>query len=76
MDVSPGTILQQQLHPIHVPSLHSEEQDLHGHAAQVGVSASVQQAVDGQPPVSVSERISMTCHRLEERHRKLSGQHP
>lgn len=66
LDVRPGTVLEQQLHPVHVPGLHREEQDLHGHAAQVGVSASVQQAVDGQPPVSVSGRISVTCHRLEE----------
>lgn len=33
LDISPGPALQQQPHPIHIPSLHGEKQGLHGHLA-------------------------------------------
>lgn len=55
-DVGPGPTLQQQFHGVHIRGLHGQEQDLHRHVAQVGVSASVQQQVDGQPPVPVPAR--------------------
>lgn len=55
-DVGPRPVLQQQPHPIHVPGLHSKEQDLHGHAAQVGVRAPAQQQLDGPPALPPPEK--------------------
>ena len=60
LDVRPGPVLQQQPHPVHIPSLDGEEEDLHGRAAQVGVSAAVQQEGDGRPPAPVSGRSRET----------------
>lgn len=51
LDISPGPALQQQPHPIHIPSLHGEKEGLHGHLTQVGISSSTQQQRDGQPAV-------------------------
>ena len=60
LDVRSGPVLQQQPHPLHVPGLDGEEEDLHGHAAQVGVGAAVQQKGDGRPPAPVSGRSRET----------------